>query len=62
MSWPEYIGIGAVFASLFFFGGVFALYWAKKNNQFDNLEESARVIFDEDEPEGTQTDFFPGKK
>lgn len=62
MNWFEYISIGAVFATLFFAGGIYALYWAKQNNQFENLEDSARVIFDEDEPEGKVTDAFPSPR
>ncbi|KAF0093007.1 MAG: hypothetical protein E1N59_3264 [Puniceicoccaceae bacterium 5H] len=62
MTLLEYLGVAVIFATLFFFGGAFALYWAKKNNQFNNLEEGSRVIFDEEEPEGQQTDFFPGER
>lgn len=39
-----------------------ALYWAARTGQYRNLEESSRVIFDQDEPVGRQTDFFPGSR
>jgi cbb3-type cytochrome oxidase maturation protein len=36
-----------------------AFYWAVKSGQFRNLPEGAKVIFQEDEPEGVATDRFP---
>jgi cbb3-type cytochrome oxidase maturation protein len=33
-----------------------AFSWAASDRQFDNFEEGARVIFDEDEPVGEPTD------
>ncbi len=43
--------------------GVLGFYWAGKNGQFKNLDEGAKVIFDEDEPIGKPTDMvFPVKK
>jgi len=35
---------------------VYGLYWASKKGQLQNLEEGAKVIFDEEEPIGTPTD------
>ncbi len=35
---------------------VYALYWASKKGQLRNLEEGAKVIFDEEEPLGKPTD------
>ncbi len=61
MSWIHYIFAFFGFAGLFFIGASYALYWAHKNKQLENLEEGARSIFDEEEPEGEQTDFFPSK-
>lgn len=40
---------------------VYAFFWASKNGEFRDLEAQSRSIFDETEPEGVQTDFFPGK-
>ncbi len=37
-----------------------ALRWAARHGEFDNLSRTALSIFDEDEPVGRQTDFFPG--
>ena len=54
-----YISIIFVLASLFFICAAYALHWAHRNRQLEDLEEGARSIFDEDEPEGEQTDFFP---
>jgi len=57
-----YLIILGVLGALFFCSVVVALVWAAKNGQLQNFEQGARVIFDEDEPEGEQQDFFPGKK
>lgn len=35
---------------------VYGLYWASKKGQLQNLEEGAKVIFDDDEPIGRPTD------
>lgn len=35
---------------------VYGLYWASKRGQLQNLEEGAKVIFDEEEPLGKPTD------
>jgi nitrogen fixation-related uncharacterized protein len=61
MQWSAYIILGMVFASVFFVCAAYALYWAHKNGQLSNFEEGAKSIFDEEEPQGDQTDFFPGK-
>ncbi len=52
-----YILLGA---GLLVFGGttIAAFYWAARTGQFRNLEEGAKVIFDDDEPIGTATDVF----
>ncbi len=45
--------------SAFFVGAIAAFYWAVRNRQFQDFEQQARMIFDDDEPEGRITDFFP---
>lgn len=35
---------------------VYALYWASKKGQLRNLDEGAKVIFDDEEPLGKPTD------
>ncbi len=40
---------------------VYAFSWASRRGEFRDLDAQARSIFDADEPEGVQTDFFPGK-
>jgi nitrogen fixation-related uncharacterized protein len=49
-----------VAGALFFASVIWALQWALKNGQLERFDQGARVIFSEDEPEGAQTDFFPG--
>jgi nitrogen fixation-related uncharacterized protein len=39
-----------------------ALRWAVRHHEFTDLPRTALSIFDEDEPVGRQTDFFPGQK
>lgn len=58
---PYFIMLGLAMLAL---GGsaLLALYWAARSGQYRNLEESSHVIFDNDEPVGRQTDFFPGAK
>lgn len=57
----------ATFISIWIFafalGGtaIGALLWALKSGQFQNINAGARVIFDEDEPEGVVNDRFPSK-
>jgi hypothetical protein len=38
-----------------------ALRWAIKNGEFRNTSKAALLVFDEEEPVGKMTDFFPGK-
>jgi nitrogen fixation-related uncharacterized protein len=35
---------------------IYGLYWATKKGQLQNLEEGAKVIFDDEEPIGQPTD------
>jgi nitrogen fixation-related uncharacterized protein len=35
---------------------VYGLYWASKKGQLQDLEEGAKVIFDDEEPLGKPTD------
>ena len=62
MSWTGYIILGFVIASIFFLAAAYALHWAQKNGQLQDFDRGARVIFDDDEPEGETTDAFPPKK
>lgn len=39
---------------------VWGLVWAIRNGQFHGLKEGAESIFDDGEPVGVPTDFFPG--
>jgi nitrogen fixation-related uncharacterized protein len=39
-----------------------ALRWALRHGEFRNLSGIALSIFDDDEPVGQQTDFFPGRR
>ena len=54
------LGLG-LFGIVMVVGFVLCLRWAVRTGQFKNLDEGSRVIFDEDEPEGTELDQFPGK-
>ena len=39
---------------------VWALVWAIRSGEFNNLAEGAASIFDDEEPIGRMTDSFPG--
>lgn len=43
-------------AMLIVLSAVYGLYWASKRGQLENLEEGAKVIFDDAEPVGVPTD------
>lgn len=61
-SWDIVILILILFGLLFFAVAVFALYWAAKTGQFEQFEKGAKSIFDDEEPEGVQIDYFPKKR
>ncbi len=43
-------------AMLVVLSAVYGLYWASRKGQLQNLEEGAKVIFDDEEPVGLPTD------
>lgn len=43
-------------AALFVASAIYGLQWASKNGQLRDLEEGAKVIFDDEEPVGRPTD------
>ncbi len=60
-SWDGYLIFIAAMGAMFFTSAVLVLVWALKHKQFSKLNQGARVIFDEEEPEGVHTDYFPGE-
>ena len=60
MDWLAFLPLAAL-AALIIGSGVYAFFWASRTGEFRDLEGQARSIFDASEPEGVQTDFFPGK-
>jgi cbb3-type cytochrome oxidase maturation protein len=60
MTWVVY-GILFLIAMGISASAVYALAWASKSGQFTDFDAQSRSIFDETEPEGMQTDFFPGR-
>lgn len=61
MEWLAY-GLLAVIGLLMSASAIYAFFWAQKTGEFRDLDRQARSIFDESEPEGVQTDFFPGRR
>jgi len=57
-----YIVGGVVLGGIFFATAVYAFSWASKHGQMRDFDHGATVIFDEDEPLGRQTDFFPNRR
>jgi nitrogen fixation-related uncharacterized protein len=41
---------------------VWLLAWAIRQGEFKDLRAGARSIFDDQEPEGMVTDYFPGQR
>lgn len=62
MQETAHIAVMLVIAALFFILAVIALYWSVKSGQWRQLQETSISIFNDEEPEGVQSDFFPGKK
>lgn len=60
MEWAIY-GVLFLVAVAISVSAVYGFMWALKNGQLRDFDAQARSIFDESEPEGVQTDFFPGK-
>ena len=62
MDWQLCITIILSLGALFFLSGICVLFWCAKHGHFANFDKQAKIIFDEEEPEGVQTDFFPGEQ
>jgi nitrogen fixation-related uncharacterized protein len=60
MEWFFY-GLAFLVAVAITASAVYALYWASGKGQLRDLEKGAESIFDDKEPIGKPTDFFPGK-
>jgi nitrogen fixation-related uncharacterized protein len=60
MEWFFY-GFAFLMAVAITASAVFALQWASKKGQLRDFEKGAASIFDDKEPIGQPTDFFPGK-
>jgi hypothetical protein len=60
-----YVFAGVVAVAIFT-SGVLALRWSLRRGDFPSeleaYDKNALTIFDEEEPVGRQTDFFPGKR
>jgi nitrogen fixation-related uncharacterized protein len=61
MDWFFY-AVALPIAALFLASAVYALYWSAKKGQLRDFDKGAESIFDEKEPIGQPTDFFPGRK
>ncbi len=62
MEWSNYILLGFIGGGIFFACAAWALHWAVKDGQFNNLDAASTTIFDDEEPEGIMTDAFPDMK
>lgn len=62
MELSPYVLVMVCMGVLFFTTAILVLYWCTKTGQFKDFEKGARSIFTDEEPEGMQTDFFPGEK
>jgi nitrogen fixation-related uncharacterized protein len=60
MEWAFY-GLTFLVAVAITASAVYALQWASRKGQLRDFEKGAESIFDNQEPIGQPTDFFPGK-
>lgn len=60
MEWFVY-SLLFVVALLMSASAIYAFNWAIKNGHLRNFDAQAESIFDESEPMGVQSDYFPGK-
>ncbi len=60
--WNLYLIIIFALGGLFFLSAILALWWAASHGQLKQFERGSKTIFNEEEPEGEQTDFFPGEE
>ena len=51
---------GAIAAASVF--AILGFYWAAKHGHLQNVENGAKIIFDDEEPIGKPTDAFPGNQ
>lgn len=59
MDWDKSLLFVAFLGVLFFASAVYAFAWARRQRQFNDFDQGARAVFDDEEPEGTVTDAFP---
>jgi len=62
MQTNSYVFLMIFMGVLFFLIAVVMLYWCVKSGQLKDFDKNSRSIFSEDEPEGEETDFFPGAR
>ncbi len=60
MDWFFY-AVALPMAVLFLSSTVYAFCWSSQRGQLRAFEKGAESIFDDEEPIGKPTDFFPGK-
>lgn len=58
--WFYYL-VALPIALLFLASAIYALHWASRHGQLKEFDQGALSIFDEEEPVGQPTDFFPGR-
>jgi nitrogen fixation-related uncharacterized protein len=58
----SYVFLMILTGALFFLSAVVVLYWCAKSGQLRDFDKNSRSIFSDDEPEGEETDFFPGAR
>lgn len=61
MEWDINLYVITGLGGLFFASALYALFWSVKKGQLANFEQQSKSVFDEEEPEGVHTDFFPGE-
>lgn len=57
--WDKSIALVGLLGLVFFGTAIYAFVWARRQRQFNDFENGARSIFNDEEPEGRVTDSFP---
>lgn len=62
MPWHFYLFAIGILGVLFFAAALYALWWSSRKGHFERMDQQSKMIFDDEEPMGRQTDFFPGEE
>lgn len=62
MDWSGYLLLIFLIAAAFFVVAACLLWWSVRQGHFQNFDNQAKSIFNEEEPEGVVIDEFPDRR